>query len=278
MDDRKTKADAFRAMHRAPDILLLPNIWDVASARIFEEAGFPALATTSAGIAFALGYPDGQRIKREEMLSAVARITANVRIPVTADVEAGYGDTPEDAELTAAGVIQAGAVGMNFEDATDDPDHPLIELPQQLERIRSIREAADAIGVPLVLNARTDVYLAAVGAPEKRYDEALRRAIAYRDAGADCIFIPGVKDSALISRFVRDLKYPINVLAVPGSPTVPELQKLGVARISVGSGPIRATMSLLRSMADELRTAGTYHAMESAIPHTEMNRLMDRKA
>ena len=275
MDPRKSKAEAFRALHHGPKALVLPNAWDAASARIFEIAGFPALATTSAGIAFSLGYPDGQRITRQEMLSVVARITSKVAVPVTADMEAAYGETAEAAELTAAGVIEAGAVGLNLEDAKDDPAHPLVDLSLQIEKIRAIRGAGDAIGVPLVLNARTDVYLKAVGPVEKRYDEALRRAVAFRDAGADCIFIPGVKDPDTISRFVRDLQYPINILAVPGSPSVPELQKLGVARVTVGSGPMRATMGLVRSIADELRTSGTYHTMESAIPHAEMNRLME---
>lgn len=276
-DERKTKAEAFRALHHGSKILLLPNAWDVASARIFEEAGFPALATTSAGIAFALGYPDGERITRQEMLAVVARIAPAVRIPVTADMEAAYGRTAEAAELVAAGVIEAGAVGMNLEDGTGDPQHPLVDLALQLEKIRAVRGAGDAIGVPLVLNARTDVYLDAVGPTEKRYDEALRRATAFRDAGADCVFIPGVKDAPTITRFVRDLQCPINILAGPGVPPVPDLQKLGAARVSVGSGPMRATLALLRSMADELRTAGTYHTMESAIPHSEVNRLMQRK-
>lgn len=277
MDPRYTKAEALRALHHAPNILLLPNAWDVASARIFETAGFPALATTSAGIAFSLGYPDGQRITRQEMLFMVARIASNVAIPVTADVEAAYGDTAEAAELTAAGVIEAGAVGLNLEDATGDPAHPLADLSLQLEKIKAVRAAGDAMAVPLVLNARTDVYLAEVGPVEKRYDEALRRAVAFRDASADCIFIPGVKDAATISRFVRDLHCPINILAVPGAPTVPQLEKLGVARVTIGSGAMRATMGLVRSIADELRASGTYHTIESAIPHTDMNQLMDRK-
>lgn len=277
-DERKSKAEVFRALHRGPKILLLPNAWDVASARIFEEAGFPALATTSAGIAFALGYPDGQRITREEMLLVVARIASSVRVPVTADVEAAYGATAEAAELTAAGVVQAGAVGMNLEDRSDDPEHPLVDLSLQLEKIKAVRATGEAIGVPIVLNARTDVYLGAIGPPEKRYDEALLRAVAYRDAGADCIFIPGVKEPQIISRFVRDLKFPVNILAVPGAPPVPDLQKLGVARVTVGSGPMRAAMGLLRNMAQELRAAGTYHTMESAIPHAEMNRIMERSS
>src|ERR1700757_1649843 len=141
-DEQKSKANAFRSMHRGTKILVLPNAWDVASARVFEDAGFGAIATTSAGVAFSLGYPDGQRITREEMLARVARIAKAVKVPVTADVEAGYGNRPEDAARTAREGIEAGAVGMNLEDGTDDPAHPLVELPLQLERIRAVREAA----------------------------------------------------------------------------------------------------------------------------------------
>ncbi|HZU44923.1 MAG TPA: isocitrate lyase/phosphoenolpyruvate mutase family protein [Terriglobales bacterium] len=277
MDSRHSKAETLRALHHAPNILLLPNAWDVASARIFETAGFPALATTSAGIAFSLGYPDGERITRQEMLSVVARIAGSIAIPVTADVEAAYGESAEAAELTAAGVIEAGAVGLNLEDGTNDPAHPLVDLSLQLEKIHAVRGTGEAMDVPLVLNARTDVYLAAVGPVEKRYDEALRRCIAFRDAGADCIFIPGVKDAATISRFVRDLQCPINILAGPGTPPIPELQKLGVARVTIGSGAMRACMGLVQSIADELRASGTYHTMESAIPHADLNRLMQGK-
>jgi len=270
---QKERAHTFRAMHRG-QILLLPNVWDVASARIVEQAGFGAIATTSAGVAFSLGYPDGQRISREEMLARVARIAKAVNVPVTADVEAGYGDRPEDAARTAREVIEAGAVGMNLEDGTDDPVHPLVELPLQLEKIRAVREAALKSGVLLVLNARTDVYLAQVGAPETRHDEALRRVLAFRDAGADCVFVPGLKDPETIGRMVRDVKCPVNILAGPGSPPVPELERLGVARVSLGSGPMRATLGLLKRLAEELRTSGTYSAIEGAPSHADINRLM----
>lgn len=275
--DQKSKATAFRAMHHGSKVLLLPNAWDVASARIFENAGFGAIASTSAGVAFSLGYPDGQKISREEMLARVARITKAVKVPVTADVEAGYGSRPEDAARTATEVIAAGAVGMNLEDATNDPAHPLEELSLQLERIHAVREAALKTGVLLVLNARTDVYLLKVGEERKRYDEAVRRLLAFRDAGADCVFIPGVLDAETIGGMVRDLKCPVNILAGPGSPSVPDLQKLGVARVSVGSGPMRATLGLVARIAEELRTAGTYSALEGGMPYADVNRMLGER-
>ena len=156
MEGQKSKAQGFRDMHRGGRILVLPNAWDVASARVFEEAGFGAIATTSAGIGFTLGYPDGQRISREEMLAVVKRISAAVKVPVTADLEAGYGTSPEDAVRTAQGASEAGAVGMNLEDATGDPRQPLLDLTLQVERVKKIRAA---MGNVIVLNARTDVYL-----------------------------------------------------------------------------------------------------------------------
>ncbi len=275
IEKQRAQAIAFRTMHHGPKILLLPNVWDVASARILEEVGFGAMATTSAGIAFTLGYPDGQKISREEMLARVGRIARAVKVPVTADVEAGYGDRPEDAAETARGVIEAGAVGMNLEDGTDRPGQ-LVELSLQLEKIRAIRETALKSRVLLVLNARTDVYLEQVGAPENRYGETIRRLLAYRDAGADCVFAPGVRDVETISRLVRDVQCPLNILAGPGSPSIHELEKLGVARVSLGSAPMRATLGLVRRMAEELKMTGTYAALEGAPSHADVNRMLGR--
>jgi 2-methylisocitrate lyase-like PEP mutase family enzyme len=207
------------------------------------------------------------------MLEVVARIASAVELPVTADVEAGYGDRPEDAAETARGVIQAGAVGMNLEDATNDPHNPLVPLALQLEKIAAVREEAMSSKVPIVLNARTDTYLLQVGPPEKRYDEALRRLTAFRDAGADCVFVPGLRDTETIQRLVAELRCPVNILAGPGSPSIPELEKLGVARVSLGSAPMRATLGLLGKVAEELKTAGTYGNLEDAPSHAEVNKL-----
>jgi len=238
--DLKKKAKDLLALHSADNPLILPNVWDAASARIIEDVGFPAIATSSAGVAFSLGYPDGEKIPREEMLTAVARIAHAVKVPVTADVEAGYGPTPADAARTARAVLEAGAVGMNLEDATGDSEQPLVELPLQLEKIRAVREMASRLRIPLVLNARTDMYLLQIGDPAERYDETVRRLSAFREAGADCVFAPGLRDAPTIGRLVADLKCPINILAGPGSPSVPELSKLGVARVSLGSATMRA--------------------------------------
>jgi 2-methylisocitrate lyase-like PEP mutase family enzyme len=269
------KAKRFRSLHHLSHALLLPNAWDVASARIFEEAGFAAVATTSAGIAFAFGYPDGQKIAPEEMLGVVARIASAVELPVTADVEAGYGDRPEDAAKTARRVIEAGAVGMNLEDGTHDPDHPLVALSLQLEKIAAVREEAASAKVSVVLNARTDVYLAQAGPVEKRYDEALGRLSSFRDAGADCVFVPGLGDRATIQRLAADLGCPMNILAGPGFPAITELEQLGVSRVSLGSAPMRATLGLVQRIAQELKATGTYSTLDGAMPYADVNRLLE---
>jgi 2-methylisocitrate lyase-like PEP mutase family enzyme len=271
-NSQAAKANRFRDLHRGPKILVLPNAWDVASARILENAGVAAIATTSAGVAFTLGYPDGQRISREEMLEVVARIAAKVTVPVTADVEAGYGNRPEDAALTARAVIEAGAVGLNLEDHTDD--RQLVDLPLQLEKIAAVRETSRKMGIPLVLNARTDVYLLEVGQPESRFGETVKRLAAFREAGADCLFAPGIRSLEVISRLVRELQHPVNILAGPGSPSIPELQKSGVARVSLGSSVMRATLGLVLCIAQELQTSGTYNSLDGAPAHTEVNKLL----
>ena len=186
MESQTNQALQFRQLHRGPGVLILPNAWDVASARIFEDAGFPAIATTSAGIAFSLGYPDGQRIPREEMMARIRRIARAVHVPVTADVESGYGSTAEDAARTTRELIQAGVVGMNLEDAGDRRDQPLIDLQLAVEKIRAAREAAMQLHAQIVVNARTDVFLLPGGNPDADYSEALRRLVALRPRTQGC--------------------------------------------------------------------------------------------
>jgi len=274
MKSQTNQAIQFLQLHRGPGVLILPNAWDVASARIFEEAGFPAIATTSAGIAFSLGYPDGQRIPREEMMARIGRIARAVHAPVTADVESGYSSTPEGAAQITRELVHAGAVGMNLEDSSGNPDRPLIDLQLAVEKIKAAREAAMQMRAQIVVNARTDVYLLPGGNPDADYSEALQRLLAFRDAGADCVFAPGLKDAETIGRLAQAVVCPLNILAGVGSPSIPELEKLGVARVSVGSGPMRATLGLLRRMAEELKTSGTYSAMEGAVPYAEANKLL----
>jgi 2-methylisocitrate lyase-like PEP mutase family enzyme len=269
MADLREKAEALRKLHAGPRVLILANAWDAASARLVEAAGFPAVATSSAGVAFALGYPDGERIAREEMLDMVRRIARVVKVPVTADAEAGYGSTAEAAAETARGVALAGAVGMNLEDARDGR---LLPLELQVERIRAARAAAN---VPLVINARTDVFGVEQIAEPQRLPEAVRRANAYLQAGADCAFVPFVSNRELIARLAREIQGPLNVLGTPDTPPVAELERLGVRRVSVGGGLARAAYGRARRLALEIREKGTFEALrEGAISYAEMQRLL----
>jgi len=270
------KAERFRQLHHGPHILVLVNVWDVATARLVEKGGFPAIATSSAAVANSWGYPDGQRISRTDMLSVVERITRHVQLPVSADLEAGYGQTDESAAELAFAMIFAGAVGLNFEDGTGDARNPLLPLEQQVERIKRLREVANSIRVPVVINARTDVFLEAVGEPEARFEHAVSRVNAYRQAGADSLFVPGVVDGEIIGRLVKAVEGPLNILAGPGAPSVTELERLGVARVSFGSGPFRTVMGWFRKF---LRQVGEPAALATltgdAIPYGEMNDLFE---
>ncbi len=267
----------FLQLHDRRKILVLPNAWDVASARIFEDAGFPAIATTSAGIANALGYPDGEHISRDEMLAVVHRVAEAVAVPVTADMEAGYGLTPEAAADSARQAISAGAVGMNLEDGIPGRPDRLFDVSQQKEKIRAVAEVCQAMRIPFVLNARADVFLHSIGPAETRLAHALDRLNAYRQAGAQCSFAPGVIDERVIVELVRGLEGPLNILAGAGCPSIPALERLGVARVSLGSGPMRATLGLLARIARQLREEGSFALMtQDAMSYVDANRLVNR--
>lgn len=272
------KAERLRKLHQGPQILVLPNAWDVASARIMEEAGFPAIATTSSGVAASLGYPDGQRISRKEMLEVVARIARAVHVPVTADMEAGYGTTVEEMIETAKAVVAAGAVGMNLEDVTGEEESSQVELGLQVEKIRAICKASASLGVPLVVNARTDIYLIPIGQAATRFERTVERLRAYRDAGAGCLFAPGIRDRETIAKLVKAVDAPLNVLLSPGCPSLGELEKMGVARASAGSGVMRAALGLVQRIGKEMKEKGTYESIfNGAIPFADVNRMMERQ-
>jgi len=258
-------------MHHGPGILVLPNAWDAASARIFEDAGFAAIATTSAGVANTLGYPDGERVPQREMFDAVRRIARVVSVPVTADLEAGYGD----AANTAHELIEAGGIGLNLEDAVS---RVLTDADEHAGRIRAVRRAGEEAGVPLVINARTDVYLLEYGAPETRFEETVRRANLYLASGADCAFVPGYFDADLIGRLATAIRGPLNILAVRGTPPAAELERLGVARVSTGSGPMRASTWFVRNIARDLKAHGSFTSYtDGAISYVDLNRLLARE-
>jgi 2-methylisocitrate lyase-like PEP mutase family enzyme len=276
-DDRKQAAERFRKLHRAPPILLLPNAWDPMSARIFEAAGFPALATTSGGLAWALGYPDGEKAPWREVVAATRRIVEAVGVPVTADIETGYGETPEEVGRHVADIIGTGAVGVNLEDGTPRPEQPVRTIEDAAARIRAARAAADAAGIPIVINARIDLYLKHVGDDATRFAETVRRAEAYLAAGADCIFVFAVADMDVIKKLTAAIKAPVNVVGRTGMPGLKVLQDAGVARVSIASGANMVVMSLIRRVAEELHQTGEFDILEASMTRPEAQKLFARE-
>jgi len=270
MNPLQQQAAAFRALHVPGRPLVLANAWDTASARIIEEAGAPALATTSAGLSWDHGTADGDRLGRERALAAVARITATVRVPVSADVETGYADDAKGVAETVRAVLDAGAVGINIEDALYEGTTALRPVAEQCERIAAAREAADTAGVPLFVNARTDTYLRQAG----DLADTLERAAAYLAAGADGIFVPGPTDPRTVTALATGIDGPLNILAGPGAPPVAELAALGVARISAGSSIAAAAHALVRRAARELFGTGTYASLADGYDYGELNGLL----
>jgi 2-methylisocitrate lyase-like PEP mutase family enzyme len=272
------KAEQLRKLHHGPRILILPNAWDVISARVVEDAGFPSIATSSAAVAAVLGYPDGQRVPRDEMLEAVARIARAVTVPVTADLEAGYATTPSEIADFARAVIATGAVGLNLEDVTGEDEGSHVELALQCEKISAVRNASASAGVPLVINARTDVYLLPIGPEKTRFERTVERLRAYHKAGADCVFAPGVRDAETIGKLVRAIDAPLNILLQPGGVPLKGLEKLGVARASAGSGPHRAALTRLKEIAISLREYGDHTPiLENLITWSDVNQLLSEK-
>jgi 2-methylisocitrate lyase-like PEP mutase family enzyme len=263
---------AFLARHSEPGAFVLPNAWDPGSAKILAAAGFEALGTTSAGIAFAAGLPDDGRIGREAMLDRVAAIAAAVPVPVSADVEAGYADDATGVGETMRAVIAAGAVGANVEDTDPSGTQALFEPTIAAERIRAARRASDESDVPFTLNARVDAFLAG---SEDPFAETATRARLYVDAGADCIFVPGISDEADIARAAEAIDAPVNVVAgLSGEPLeLAAYERLGVRRVSVGGSLARAAFGLVRRAAVGM-LEGRFDHSSDAIPHEELNRLM----
>lgn len=267
------KAEAFRALHTRDGCFVMPNAWNAGSARVLADLGFPALGTTSAGIAFCLGRPDyDRRVSRDEMMAELARIAAAVDLPVSADLEAGYGPRPEDVAETVHLSIAAGMAGGSIEDYTGDPANPLFEPAEAVARVAAAREAADASGLPYVLTGRAECYL--VGHPEP-FAESVRRLNLYRAAGADCLYAPGLTDPEEIGALVRAVEGPVNiVVGLAGGPlTVEALGELGVRRISVGGALARASFGALRRGAEEIRDRGTFEFSRAAIPDAELSAL-----
>jgi len=264
------KAQAFQDLHKGPGILVLPNAWDVISAHIIVEAGFPALATTSGGCAHSLGFPDGEYMRADDMIAAIGRIARGVPVPVTADMEAGYGTSPEAVARTVTATIEAGAVGVNIEDGNRDAG--LFDRTLAVERIHAAVEAAKASGVPALINARTDCFH--VPDPASAFDEGAARLNAYLEAGAGCAFAIFVRDRETIARLAKAVNGPLNILPGPDSPPVAELEALGVRRVTVGGAIARAALTAAKRAVEELRDAGTYEFSRGILAQPALNKLL----
>jgi 2-methylisocitrate lyase-like PEP mutase family enzyme len=280
IENQKRKADAFRKLHVRRDgaqVLFLPNAWDAISACLFERAGFAAIATTSGGVSWALGYADGEQAPRDEVIAATARIVRVVDDPVTADLEGGFGDTPDAVADTVTAIIGAGVAGINLEDGTHRAEAPLRDRDDMTARVRAAREAARAAGVPIVINARTDLYLLQIGTEQERFDEAVRRAQAWLANGADCFFPIGLTDPRTIAALVKAVAGPVNIALMHDAPDAAQLARLGVTRVSTAVGPVCAVMGLVRQAAQQLYETGRFDAPVTAFTHPEAQALFARK-
>jgi len=264
------KGQAFKDLHTAEGIFVMPNAWNAGSACLLEAAGFPAIGTTSAGIAFALGIPDYEgALSRQAALQETRRISLAADVPVSADAENGYGHTPDEVAESVRLFAESGAVGASIEDYSADFEQGLYERSHAVERIRAAREAAESLDFPFTITARAEGYL--VGQDEP-FEESVLRVNLYREAGADCLYVPGVKGAETIASLVREVDGPVNVvMGLAGTPLmVSELEALGVKRVSIGASLMRATLGLVRRAAEEIRDRGTFDYAKEQIPDSEL--------
>jgi len=278
-EKHKQKAILFHQMHSPSEPLVLLNAWDATSARIFEQQGAKAIATTSAGIAASHGYSDGQLIPKKDLIKAVKCIINSVDIPVTVDLEAGYGKNLQEIRDTVYQILRMGAVGINIEDA--DPEHPecLFSIPEQMEKIKAIRALAKELDVPLFINARTDVFwLKLQATPEECLPETLTRLKAYKEAGADGVFVPGLTDPALISDIVKNIELPLNLLVGPWLKEKNTLKSLGVSRVTTGSAVVRDVTNHLKKIANKFIKEENYTCLDPTVSYNEFNNLFSLKS
>lgn len=258
--DTKTQqqhAEMFRGLHKKGDPLVLFNAWDVATAKAIAKT-FPAVATSSAAVASALGFLDGEDVPFDMVTGLVSRITASVSVPVSIDLEAGYGDTPDAVAESAAKILEAGAVGINIEDGLSRGKRQLVSLEQHAAKLKAVRAAAQKFGIHLFINARTDPFLQKFGSRDECLNEAVRRAKAYADAGADGIFVPGLTDLALIEELAQLTPLPVNIMVTQGVPQIPDLARVGVRRVSLGPWPMMAAMRVIEQSAAAVAASKQY--------------------
>jgi 2-methylisocitrate lyase-like PEP mutase family enzyme len=270
--EQKQLAELFRQRHRRKPVLLLPNVWDAMSARLFAAAGFEALATTSGGVAWALGYQDGEHTPWREVVEATRRIVRSAGVAVTADIEAGYGATAAEVAGHVAEIIAAGVVGINLEDGLHATP-PMRSLDNAASRIAAARQAADRAGIPIVVNARCDLYFHGLGSDAERFAETVARCRAYVAAGADCVYPFGLRDPHIIAGLAAAVAVPVNITGRPGMPDAAALGELGVARGTVATAPALVAMSAIRTLAEGLRATGSFESLAAPLRHPDAQKL-----
>lgn len=276
LDTANAKSRRLRELILAPEILVMPGAYDVLSALLFQQLGFQAIQCTSGGIAAALGYPDGEVMSRDLFVQLTASFAAAVSVPVNADGEKGYGDE-EGVKETVRSLVAAGVAGMNLEDSVAKGGSGLVELSQQLRKIKSVMDTKRELGSEFFLNARVDAFHVMLNDSKKALDEAIRRGNAYAEAGGDCIFYLSLHSAETIGTVAKEVKAPVSILAGPQSPNVSELQDLGVARVSYGSGFMKAAITGTKKLAQEILEKGTCNLLKDGVQTPEINALVARK-
>jgi 2-methylisocitrate lyase-like PEP mutase family enzyme len=270
------KSRRLRELVRAPEILVMPGAYDVLSALLFQQLGFQAIQCTSGGIAAALGYPDGEVMSRDLFIQLTASFAGAVSVPVNADGEKGYGDE-EGVKETLRSLVAAGVAGMNVEDSLAKGGSGLVELAQQLRKIKSVMDIKQDLGSEFFLNARVDSFHVMTSDPKKALNEAILRGNAYAEAGADCIFYLSLHDAKTIGTVAGEVKAPISILAGPQSPSVSELQDLGVARVSYGSGFMKAAITGTKKLAQEILEKGSCNLLKDGVQTPEIVALVAKR-
>ena len=270
------KSRTLRELIRAPEILIMPGAYDVLSALLFEQMGFKAIQGTSGGIAAVSGYADGEVMSREQFIDVSGRFAGAVSVPFNADGEKGYGDE-QGVRETVRALVARGVAGMNLEDSSAKGRGGLVELAEQLGKIKAVIETKRELSSEFFLNARVDSFHVIADEPKRALDEAIRRGNAYAAAGGDCIFYLNLHSAETIATVVKEVKAPVSILAGPQSPGVSELQDLGLARVSYGSGFLKAAISGARRLAQEIQQHGTVNLLKEGMQTQEISALVSAK-
>ncbi len=271
MIEQKTKDNAkkFMAMHKNNKMIVLPNIWNAGSAMIFEKSGFEALATTSAGVAYSLGYPDGEDISFDDLLGVIKQINKRATLPLSCDFERGYSDDIAEIKNNAKKLVEAGVVGFNIEDGK--PDGTLDDLELMLKKITALTELKNEIGVDFVINARTCTYWLNIGNEEEKLNEAISRSNAFIKAGADCVFVPGAMDKTTVETLVKNINGAVNIVLNPKFYDIKELEKIGVKRLSLGSSAVRYACAKTIETANNLKNDNVDELINCSFSYAKAN-------